>query len=255
MENEVLADKSQVLGQIYCMTNTVTNTKYIGQTWTHRKNHGKYKPFGFEGRFRDHLSEAICNTKKKQCRYLNNAVRHYGKEIFTVQLVYTCSLHDLDKWETHYIAEYNTMYPNGYNLTTGGKAHIRLETDDSVADLSTNPPRKRGGSTMRSEETRKKMSERLREVMNTDDNKKRQMYITKEQHKAQKYERFKGEIIDLTNIDQYLYVKHSNGNQYIVVRVNDKRTSFVGKYETLDQLKDNAREFLRNIVTYATLPN
>lgn len=254
MENEVLADKSQVLGQIYCMTNTATNKQYVGQTWTHRKNRGKYKPFGFEGRFRDHLSEALCNTKKKQCRYLNNAIRHYGKDVFTVSLIHICPLEDLDKWEKYYIVEYNTMYPNGYNLTTGGKAHIRIEADD-VSKLSTNPPRKRGGSTMRSEETRKKMSEKLREVMNTDDNKNRQMYLTKEQHKTQKYERFKGETIDSNNLDQYIKVKHSNGKPFVVVKVNDKRTSFVGKYETLDQLKDNAREFLKNIVTYATLPN
>ena len=30
------------------------------------------------GRFKDHISEAKCNTKKNQCWYLNNAIRHYN---------------------------------------------------------------------------------------------------------------------------------------------------------------------------------
>jgi group I intron endonuclease len=253
MEYEVYMDKSKVVGQIYLMTNTITNMNYVGQTWTHRKNRGKYKPFGYEGRFRDHISEALCNTKKKQCRYLNNAIRHYGKDAFTVTCVYTCPLDELDDWEKYYIKTYNTMYPNGYNLTDGGKSHIRLKSD--CLPLETKTPKKRGGSTMRTEETRKKMSERLREVMNTDENKRRQMLITKQQHMRQKYEKFKGEQFDVQNLDQYIHIKHSNGQPVVVVNVNEKRTSFVGKYETLEQLINHAQEFLTNLAYSATLSN
>lgn len=255
MENEVLDDKSNVLGQIYLIKNTTDGKGYVGQTVTHRKNREKYKPFGYQGRFKDHVSEALCNTKKKQCRYLNNAIRHYGKDIFTVNLLHTCVLSELDMWEKHYIIECNTMYPNGYNLTNGGKAHRRIEAGDEITTLDTNMPSKRGGCLMRTEETRQKMSERLRTVMGTDENRKRQMFLTKEQHKSQKVERFKNEKIDLNNLDKYIYIKHSHGTPYVVVRVNDKRTSFVGKYETLEQLQLYAKEFLTYIATIATLPN
>jgi group I intron endonuclease len=249
MENEVVNDKSKVMGQIYRITNTLNDKEYVGQTWTHRKNRGVYKPFGYEGRFRDHISEAVCNTKKKQCRYLNNAIRAYGKDVFNVHLLHSCPIDELDYWEKYYISEYNTMYPNGYNLTNGGKSHVRLETDGSVEKLDTNTPKKRGGCVMRTEETRAKMSTRLKEVMNTDENKQRQMFITKEQHKNQKFVKFQGETIDLTNLDQYLSIKHASGKPFIVVKVNGKQTSFVGKYQSLEELREQAKEFLKTIAT------
>lgn len=81
----------QVKGHIYVITNKNNGKNYVGQTLTHRLNRGKYKPFGYEGRFRDHLSEALCNTKKKQCSYLNNAIRKDGKDSFTCSLILECT--------------------------------------------------------------------------------------------------------------------------------------------------------------------
>jgi hypothetical protein len=245
MENDVLDDKSKVQGQVYIITNTQTNKQYVGQTVTHRKNHGKYRPFGFQGRFKDHLSEAICNTKKKQCRYLNNAIRHYGKDAFQVSLITTCNLDDLDEMEKKCIEKHNTLFPNGYNLTPGGKT---LECyNQGVEPLNTTTPGKRGGCTTRTEETRKKISEQLCKVLGTDENKKRQMNLTKEQHRAQKYDKFKNESIDLDNLDKYLYTKHYKGTPFVVVKVKGKQTSFVGKYQTFEELQQQAKQFLKDI--------
>jgi group I intron endonuclease len=255
MENEILLDKSKVQGQIYLITNIQNQKKYVGQTLTHRKNHGKYRPFGIQGRFNDHLSEAICNTKKKQCRYLNNAIRHYGKELFTVSLITNCQPSELDEYEKYYIEEYNTLYPNGYNLTRGGKTTEYVKADD-VSNLETNTPGIRGGCEMRSEKTRNKISEQLKKVLGTEENRKRQMSVTKEQHKTQKYDRFKNEKIDLENLDKYLYIKHAKGIPFVVVKVNGKQTSFVGKFQTLEELQQQAREFLQTIANMtATLSN
>jgi hypothetical protein len=140
----ILEDISGVNGHIYKILNIATKKAYVGQAQSHRKNRGKYKPFGYEGRFRDHISEAICNTKKKQCRYLNNAIRSYGKDAFGVELLKTCPLGELDMWEQFYIEEQNTYYPNGYNLTKGGKTMIKAMTN-TVDALETSPPGKRGG--------------------------------------------------------------------------------------------------------------
>ena len=249
MQNEILKDKELIQGEIYLIKNTANNKQYVGQTWTHRKNRQYYKPFGHEGRFRDHISEAICNTKKKQCRYLNNAIRAYGKEVFTVDLIHCCPIEELDYWEKYYISEYNSMYPNGYNLTNGGKSHVRVETSNNISELVINTAKKRGGCISRTEETRAKMSKRLKEVMNTDENKKRQMFVTKSQHKLQKLKRFSGEKIDLGNLDQYLYTKYSRGKAFVVVKLNGKETSFVGKYQTFEELQEQAKEFLKNIAT------
>ena len=107
--SEILNDNSQVQGQIYLITNIKTNKQYVGQTLTHRKNRNKYRPFGYIGRFNDHISEAICNTKKKQCTYLNNAIRLDGKDAFTVELLLTSSKEELDSFEEQYIKLYHKI--------------------------------------------------------------------------------------------------------------------------------------------------
>ena len=45
----------KVVGEIYKMTNTTNGKHYIGQTRSHRLNHDKYRPFGYLGRFKDHI--------------------------------------------------------------------------------------------------------------------------------------------------------------------------------------------------------
>ena len=47
------------------------------------------------------------------------------------------------------------------------------------------------------------------------------MNVTKEQHRQQKFERFKNEKINLENLDLYLYIKHAKGIPFVVVKVNN----------------------------------
>jgi len=250
----ILNDSSQVIGNIYIITNTTTNKQYIGQTVSHRKNHNKYRPFGYEGRFKDHISEAICNTKKKQCNYLNNSIRQYGKEAFKVELITTCNKEELDTLEELYIKQYNTLYPNGYNLTKGGKVFRSINPDIQPTN-PTNIPKKRGGCTNRSSETRAKMTKNLKIICGTPDAKKEQMLRSQKQHSIYKINKFKGIEIDLNNINQYIKVLNKNdGSKYIRVIIGEKKTTFVGKYETLEILRDKAIEFIKSVNT-ATLPN
>ena len=130
--NKILDSNECVFGIIYVMTNTHNCTKYVGQTVSHRKNKAKYRPFGEIGRFKDHISEALNNTKKKQCSYLNHAIRKYGSDAFSVTTLETCTLSALNEREQYYIKEKNTLFPNGYNLTKGGKtAHEASYLDSS----------------------------------------------------------------------------------------------------------------------------
>jgi len=66
-DDALLDTNDKVYGLLYEMTNSVTGMNYVGQTLSHRKNKGKYRPFGIVGRFNDHLSEATNNTKACQC--------------------------------------------------------------------------------------------------------------------------------------------------------------------------------------------
>ena len=250
--NSILTDNSQVVGHIYLMTNIQTNKQYVGQTLSHRKNHNKYKPFGYIGRFNDHISEAICNTKKKQCTYLNNAIRQYGKESFKVDLILTCPKEELDTYEQQYIKNHNTLYPNGYNLTTGGKVFTNTLMENTTPKEA---PKKRGGCINRSAETRAKMTESLKQVMGTPEARQEQMLRSQKQHYNAKLSRFKDATIDLENIEQYLKIRKSNNSTFIKITIGDKTTTIVGKYNTLDELKEKAIEFIKSINTSATLPN
>jgi hypothetical protein len=112
-----------IYGQIYIITCNVTAKQYVGQAISHRKNHNKYRTYGYIGRFNGHISEAIRNTKKMGCTYLNSAIRKYGKENFDVELLENCPYNEIDNLEKYYVKKYNTLAPNGYNLTVGGKSN------------------------------------------------------------------------------------------------------------------------------------
>jgi len=250
----ILNDKTSIIGHIYLITHTNNDKYYVGQTLSHRKNKGKYRPFGYEGRFKDHISEAICNTKKKQCTYLNNAIRKYGKEAFNVKLITTCPIEELDTMEEKCIKEYNCLYPNGYNLTVGGKVFKNITTDIEPSNPINNP-KKRGGCKERTSDTRVKMSESLKMICNTAEAKLEQMKRSQEQHSRNKLLKFKDVVIDSSNLDQYIHIINSKNGKCIRININGVKTLFVGKYETIDTLKEKALDFLNSLVNSATLPN
>ncbi len=174
MENEILNldETYKITGQIYLITNIKTNKCYVGQVRSHRKNKGKYRPFGYIGRFNDHVSEAINNTKKNQCTYLNNSIRKYGKEKFKVELLETCEINIIDEKEQIYINNKNTLYPNGYNLTKGGK-NFHCDNDiENNEELNTPKKRGRDFGYKHKESTIQKMKERLNDNELLDEKKK-----------------------------------------------------------------------------------
>jgi len=241
--DEIHTDRTKVTGQIYIITNSTNGKQYVGQTVSHRKNHDKYRPFGIEGRFRDHISEAICNTKRKQCWYLNNAIRKDGQEAMSVRLLAECPLEELDAMEQRYIRECNTLYPNGYNLTHGGKTTRTLSHTFTEA---TQQPAKRGGCTHRSESTRALMSLRSKALSNEPEAVALRSANAKQQHLQRKLDKLVGIQVDHTNPDQYIFTQKT----CVLLKFNPSTVvRFAGKHETLAELQERAREFLRLLAT------
>jgi len=89
-------------GIIYKITNKENGKAYIGQT---RKS--------LKRRFVEHK---LSSTKTA----IHNAIAKYGVDGFTLEVLKTCDYSELDKYEVSFIEEHNTLYPNGYNLKTGG---------------------------------------------------------------------------------------------------------------------------------------
>lgn len=109
--------------QIYRILNTKTGKSYIGKSVNYIK------------RFEDHKKSAL---KRKNTR-LYDSMNHHGIDAFTLILV-----EDLGKVsrqvandrETYWVAHFNTVVPNGYNMTKGGDGGDTLEYW-SAADRAT----------------------------------------------------------------------------------------------------------------------
>lgn len=90
--------------EIYIIKNDINEKVYIGQTRQ-----------GIRERFKSHL-------KCKSSCAIHNAIRKYGKEHFYVEKLCDCSSQEeLNEMEKFYIKKFNSLSPNGYNLTTGGQ--------------------------------------------------------------------------------------------------------------------------------------
>ena len=242
-----IGEKDKVIGEIYKMTNTTNGKIYIGQTRSHRLNHNKYRPFGYLGRFNDHISEAN-SGKKNHSRYLNYALRKYGKDSFTCELIHTCDVAELDKHEMQYIIEYNSKFPNGYNLTDGGKGFTDVKGDfiwriDEPSPRVVKPQPK-------SDYTKQLISDRLKSALDNTEHREKMMKLTQNQHLTKKFEAFKDVAIVDADIDNYIHVIKNNNNntEYVRIIIDKKRiTAFVGKHEPIDEIKKRAKNFILNL--------
>lgn len=108
---DILVIRSQALancmGYIY-LARSKSGKPYVGQT--------KHTP---EKRWKQHVWEAYA-TPPKGCPRLNEAIRKYGADSFTLSTLFVCEDDQLDFWEETFI-EMNDSVAFGYNVTNGGQ--------------------------------------------------------------------------------------------------------------------------------------
>jgi len=208
LKQAILEDDTLRYCEIYKITNIINKKIYIGQAVSHILNHKKYRPYGMEGRLKTHISEAF-SDKKCQCHYLNNAIRKYGSSNFNVELLRACNLNDADAIEAEEIQIHNSVFPNGYNLTTGGK------TFRSTA------------------ESRKRVSDGVVKYF--------------KDKKLGKFEGIV--IDDITDIDKYVRPLNRNKIQYgWYVYINRKKADFGGSCISLEESKKMAYDFIHTLI-------
>jgi len=127
---------------IYKIQNKINDKIYIGQTTTSIKKR---------------MGSHICQRKKISCRAIENAILKYGVDNFKIQIIDNSAntITGLNELEQKYIKQYNSLAPNGYNLTTGGKNCTSSEETKRILS-------ERGKGRIISIETRKKIGDAQR---------------------------------------------------------------------------------------------
>lgn len=98
---------------IYLITNLITQEKYVGQS------------VDVAGRWKQHQTTAQ-NLKEQAQVY--RAIRKYGIENFSCELLEACPKEQLDEKEIYWIDYYDSFY-NGYNMTHGGQGSYGWKYD------------------------------------------------------------------------------------------------------------------------------
>lgn len=123
-------------GIVYELLCSSTGFRYIGQTIDLLVR-----------RWRGHCDGAL---KKNLDWEISKAIREYRPESFQIRIICECeSKQELNQRERHYIREFNTVWPNGYNMTNGG---------EGPCDLTREKIRNKILGSKHSEETKKKIS-------------------------------------------------------------------------------------------------
>ena len=94
---------------IYKFTNLINNNAYIGQS------------IDIDRRYKEHINRAKNINSEEYYSAFHKALRKYGIENFSFEILEECSIKELNNREQYWINYFNT-YKNGYNCTTGGNA-------------------------------------------------------------------------------------------------------------------------------------
>ena len=82
---------------IYKIENLINHKVYIGQS------------IHIERRWKEHCANSTSSV-------ISKAIKKYGKENFSFQILEECLEEDLDEKEIYYIKKFNCIVPNGYNI-------------------------------------------------------------------------------------------------------------------------------------------
>ena len=82
---------------IYKIENLINHKIYVGQS------------IHIERRLKEHCFPSGDSL-------ISKAIKKYGKENFSFELIEECSLEELNDRESYYIQKFNTVVPNGYNV-------------------------------------------------------------------------------------------------------------------------------------------
>lgn len=103
------------MAYIYKITNDINGKMYIGKT-----------SYNIEKRWNEHCK---ASRRPDRQRYpLYSAIKKYGIDHFSIEVIETCADSEASDRETYWISELNT-YRSGYNATLGGDGTRSIDHD------------------------------------------------------------------------------------------------------------------------------
>jgi group I intron endonuclease len=139
------------MGYIYKIINTVNNKIYIGETMQN----------DIQRRWRTHRNLSKIN---KGCPILCQAFNKYGLDKFTFEIIIICFDEDRLIYEKQYIQKFNSIAPNGYNISPGGceKGFTGLHHSVESKNKISSAVRNRKFSIAKKEEIKQKLLETIK---------------------------------------------------------------------------------------------
>ena len=113
------------MAYIYQIVNDVNGKIYVGKT-----------EFSIAKRFQEHCKDAFRERNEK--RPLYNAMRKYGTEAFSIELIEECDDAFAADREAYWIGVYNA-YSTGYNATLGGDGKFLYNHEAIAKRLKEHP--------------------------------------------------------------------------------------------------------------------
>lgn len=141
------------MGYIYKIINIKNQKIYIGQTTKKRPT----------DRFSQHKYFALHPQQEKSISYLHRAMKSDGIDNFKFEIIEQVDNLLLNEREKYWIKQYNSLTPNGYNLTVGGQGTPGFSRPQSQEERN-----KKGNSIKRyyqnHPQAREKVSQRTKEL-------------------------------------------------------------------------------------------
>ena len=104
------------MGFIYLITTNINDKKYVGQT---------------VGSVQDRWNQHLRATREKSSRHLYDAIKLYGYQSFSIQILEEVPNDQLNERECYWISYYDS-FKKGYNMTSGGETGYYYSSDEEI---------------------------------------------------------------------------------------------------------------------------
>jgi group I intron endonuclease len=210
------------MAYIYRILNKITKKCYIGET----------KCLDVTRRWNQH--KKTIENNKGCCPALRDAVIKYGIENFVFTVLVICFDDDRFKYEIEYINKYNSIFPNGYNITNGGEGgggfQGKKHTEEVKNKIKTTLKKKY----IDNPELKKQLSERNKIVLNIPEVKERMKLGMLISNKHQKATRTPKTDDVKRKISEGLK-KYNNENKPIKIQQYDINNNLLNEYTSISE--------------------